>query len=104
LRVIALEEGLGGWAGDDAGFGLENAAGEIDFRAALAAFEPVDGLGDNQGISDDADGLESDELTELVGGGAAVDHDDVAVLEQFGSGFGDGAFFRGVFGEAMVKG
>ena len=50
-------------------------------RAALAAFQAVDGLGDDQRIRDDADAFQRDELTELVGGRAAIDHHHIAILE-----------------------
>ena len=104
LGAVLAEEGLGLRTDDKACFRLEEAAAEIDFRTALGAFQTVDGLGDDEGVREDADAFVRDKFSELEGGGAAIDHHDVAILQESGGGAGDGAFGFGIVTEAFREG
>ncbi len=104
LGAVLAEESFGLRSAYQAGFRLEQAAAEIDFRTALGTFEAVDGLGDDEGVRDDADAFERDEFGELEGRRAAIDHHDVAVLQEGRSGAGDGFFGVGIVPETFREG
>lgn len=88
-----LAEGLfAEGADEDAEAVVDGAAGDDGFEGTDLAEE----AGDGEGVGDDLETFGDKEAGDGVGGGAAVENDGHAGLDEVGDGAGDGEFFGGL--------